>query len=77
MHVKERIEQATMVSGVSLTNFTIANLSQSADEVLEHHHFRKLSNRNRDIFLAMLDAEEPNEKLIEAFRIHDELITEW
>jgi len=77
MHVKERIEQAAMVSGVSLTDFTIANLSESADEILERHHFRNLSNRDRDIFLAMLDADdEPNEKLIEAFKIHDELIAE-
>jgi uncharacterized protein (DUF1778 family) len=36
---------------------------------------RILSNRDRDIFLAMLDADdEPNEKLVEAFRIHDEVI---
>ncbi len=77
LHVKERIEQAAMVSGVSLTDFTIANLSESANEILERHHFRKLSNRDRDIFLAMLDADdEPNEKLIEAFKIHDELIAE-
>ena len=75
LHVKERIEQAAQVSGVSLTDFTIANLSQSADEILERYHFRKLSNRDRDIFLAMLDADdEPNEKLIDAFKSRKELI---
>lgn len=77
LHLKERIEQAAIVSGVSLTDFTIANLSESADEVLERHHFRKLTNRDRDIFLAMLDADdEPNEKLIDAFKARKELIAE-
>jgi len=77
LHIKERIEQAAIISGVSLTDFTIANLAESADEVLERHHFRKLTNRDRDIFLAMLDADdEPNEKLIDAFKARKELIAE-
>jgi uncharacterized protein (DUF1778 family) len=76
-NVKERIEQAAIVSGVSLTDFTISNLTESADEVLQRHHFRKLSKRDRDAFLAMLDAdEEPNEKLMEAFNARRELIAE-
>ena len=76
-NVKERIEQAAMVSGVSLTDFTITNLTESAEAVLERHHFRKLSKRDRDIFLAMLDADnKPNEKLIEAFKARRELIAE-
>lgn len=75
--VKERIEEAAMVSGVSLTDFTISKLSESAEEVLERYHFRKLSKRDRDIFLAMLDADnEPNEKLIEASKARKELIAE-
>lgn len=76
-HIKERIERAASASGVSITDFTIRNLSESADEVLEQQHFRKLSNRDRDIFLAMLDADDkPNEKLIEAFKARQELIAE-
>lgn len=75
--VKARIEQAAVLSGLSVTDFTITNLTESADEVLEHHHFRKLSKRDRDIFLAMLDADnEPNEKLVEAFKARNELIAE-
>lgn len=73
--IKKRIEQAAVVSGLSLTDFAISNLSESADEILERHHFRKLSNRDRDIFLAMLDADnEPNEKLTDAFKARKELI---
>lgn len=76
-NVKERIEQAAMISGVSLTDFTIANLTESAEEVLERHHFRKLSKRDRDIFLAMLDADnKPNKKLVAALKARNELIAE-
>ena len=76
-NVKERIEQAAMVSGVSLTDFTISNLTDSADQVLERHNFRKLSNRDRDIFLAMLDDEKkPSKRLIEASKARQELIAE-
>ena len=76
-NVKERIERAAIVSGLSLTDFTIANLTESANEVLESHDFRKLSIRDRDIFLAMLDADnEPNKKLIEASKARKELIAE-
>ena len=75
--VKERIEQAAILSGVSVTDFTISNLTESAEQVLERHHFRILSNRDRDIFLAMLDADDPpNEKLVDAFRAHKDLIAE-
>ncbi len=74
---RQSIEQAAVASGVSITDFTIRNLSESADEILQQQHFRKLSNRDRDIFLAMLDADdEPNEKLIEAFKARRELIAE-
>lgn len=76
--IKERIEKAAIVSGVSLTDFTITNLSQVADEVLDSHRTRKLSNRDRDIFLTMLDddVEKPNKDLKKAFKAHDELIAE-
>lgn len=76
--IKERIEKAAIVSGVSLTDFTITNLSQVADEVLDRHRTRKLSNRDRDIFLTMLDDddEKPNKDLKDAFKAHDELIAE-
>ncbi len=77
LHIKERIEQAASASGVSITDFTIRNLSESADEILQNEHFRKLSNRDRDIFLAMLDADDdPNEHLIEAFKARRQLIAE-
>ena len=44
-------------------------------EVLEQQHQRKLSDRDRDLFLAKLDAEiEPNDALRRAFETHKQLI---
>ena len=72
---KEKIERAAVASGLTVTDFAVHALVNSADEVLERHHTRKLSNRDRDVFLALLDADdEPNEVLKSAFRAHDELI---
>ena len=47
------------------------------DEVFQNRQFRKLSNRDCDIFSAMLDTDDkPNEKLIEAFKARQKLIAE-
>ncbi len=65
--IKERIENAALVSGVTVTDFAITALANTAEEVLEKHQTRVLSNRDRDIFLAMLeDDSEPNEALKKA-----------
>ena len=76
-YIKDEIEEAAILSGVSVTDFTITSLTDSAEQVLERHRLRKLSNRDRDVFLAMLDTEtEPNEKLIDAYKAMKELIAE-
>lgn len=59
--IKDRIEQAAVVSGLTVTDFAISALTDLADEVLEKERSRNLSSRDRDIFLAMLTNEtEPN-----------------
>lgn len=74
---KEKIERAAIVSGVTTTDFAIHALVSSADEVLERHHVTTLSDRDRNLFLAMLGAdEEPNEALKNAAETHRRLITE-
>ena len=79
--IKERIEHAAMLSGMSVTEFTISNLAETADEIIERHHVRTVSNRDRDIILALLDEKDdpkkkPNKKLVEAFKAMKELIAE-
>ena len=65
--IKERIEDAALVSGLTVTDFAINALANSADEVLEKQAHRKLSKRDSEIFLAMLDDDsEPNEALKKA-----------
>lgn len=62
--VKEVIEQAAAVSGQSVSDFAVSALYRAAKEVLEREQATRLSNRDRDIFLTMLDSDtKPNEAL--------------
>jgi uncharacterized protein (DUF1778 family) len=65
--MKEMVERAAIASGQSLTDFAIQTLVARASEVLHHQQVRTLSDRDRDLFLALLDSdEEPNEALKKA-----------
>lgn len=67
--IKERIETAALVSGLTVTDFAITALATTAEKVLEKHQTRTLSNRDRDRFLEMLEnPPEPNEKLKNAVK---------
>ena len=62
--VKEVIEQAAAVSGQSVSDFAVSALYRTAREVLEKEQTTRLSNRDRDVFLAVLDSDaQPNEAL--------------
>jgi uncharacterized protein (DUF1778 family) len=64
---KHVIEQAAALSGQTVKQFAVSTLVQSAEEVLERRRTIRLSNRDRDLFLALLDSDEgPNEALREA-----------
>jgi uncharacterized protein (DUF1778 family) len=74
---KRRIEKAAIASGLTVTDFAIDALVTRADEVLEKHEVRVLTDRDRDIFLAMLDSPAlPNEALKEAARRYKEITAE-
>lgn len=61
---KELIERAAQAQGQTVTQFAIAALLKAARESIEQAETTELSDRDRDIFLGMLDAEsEPNEAL--------------
>lgn len=65
--IKEVVERAAIASGQSLQDFAIQTLVERANEVLEHQHVRTLSDRDRDLFLALLDSDVgPNEALRKA-----------
>lgn len=64
---KRVIEQAAALSGQTVKQFAVSTLVQSAEEVLERRRTIHLSNRDRDLFLALLDADEgSNQTLREA-----------
>jgi uncharacterized protein (DUF1778 family) len=61
---KARIERAAAMTGQTLNSFASSELLRRSDEILEKEEVRRLSDRDRDIFLALLDADgEPNEAL--------------
>jgi uncharacterized protein (DUF1778 family) len=67
--VKEVIERAAAVSGQSVSEFAVSTLYRTATEVLEKEQVTRLSNRDRDVFLALLDSDgKPNEALKRAAR---------
>ncbi len=64
---KQSIEQAARESGQSLTEFAISTLLRAAREIIQQSHAARLSNSDREIFLAMLDSDtEPNASLQQA-----------
>lgn len=61
---KARIECAATMTGQTLNSFVTSEMLRRSDEILEKEEVRRLSNRDRDIFLALLDGDqEPNEAL--------------
>lgn len=74
---KEKIERAAVVSGLTITDFAIHALVSSADEILERHHVTTLSDRDRDLFLQMLDnPPPPNDALKKAAKRYKQIIKE-
>jgi len=73
--IKDRIEKAASVSGKSITDFAVAALVDTADAVLERHNAANLSDRDRDIFLTILDKDvKVNKHLARAANTHRKLI---
>lgn len=68
---KALIEMAAAAAGQSVREFAVSHLIQDARDVLRDHAVTVLSDRDRDIFLSILDADaEPNEALKEAARTY-------
>jgi len=66
---KDVIERAAEVLGLNLSQFAIATLVERARKVLDEDEVTVLSNRDRDIFLRMLDEDaQPNAALRKAAR---------
>ncbi|MEO8269197.1 MAG: DUF1778 domain-containing protein [Aureliella sp.] len=68
--LKQTIEQAAAALGQSVTDFTISTVLREARQVIQETQQTRLSNRDRDVFLAALDATDckPNAALKSASR---------
>ncbi len=66
--LKQVIEQAADHLGQSVSEFAVSTLVRTAHEVIEQREWTDLSNRDRDVFLAMLDDVDaaPNDALVAA-----------
>ncbi len=66
--LKQVIEAAAAQLGQSVSDFAIATLVQQARQVVRDQAVTRLSNRDRDLFLAALDRTDlkPNKKLLAA-----------
>jgi len=68
---KKLIDQAALVSGQSTSDFATSTLLEKARRVVEHTTV--LSNRDRDLFLAMLESDSgPNAALLAAAKRYKE-----
>ncbi len=64
---KDQIEQAAVVSHQTVTDFVLTSLVRASEEALQRHDTIRLTNRDRDLFLAALDEEaRPNSALRKA-----------
>lgn len=58
------IEQAASATGQTLTEYAVSRLVRASREVLEQHQFTQMSNRDRDLFLRLIEDEaKPNAAL--------------
>ncbi len=63
---KELIERAASALGQTVSDFATSILVVRAERALQEASETRLSHRDRDVFLAMLDDAEPNEALRKA-----------
>lgn len=68
--LKEVIEQAAAHTGQTVSDFAVSTLVQSARSIIEEHDRTELTNRDRDLFVALLDdpRAKPNKALAAAAR---------
>jgi uncharacterized protein (DUF1778 family) len=68
--LKQTIEEAAACTGQSVSDFAVSTLVRTARDVIEQEKVTRLSNRDRDVFVSLLDDENarPNEALRAAAR---------
>ncbi len=71
LDVKSRIKRAADLVGESISAFVRRTAAREAEKVIAEHEHLVLSNRDRDLFCALLDKPpEPTEALKAAMKRH-------
>jgi uncharacterized protein (DUF1778 family) len=72
--LKETIEEAAAHLGQTVSDFAVSTLAQTARQVIQEHNITRLSQQDRDRFVALLDDTdvEPNKALIRAAKRYHE-----
>ena len=65
---KRLIEKAALVSGQSVSGFVVPRLVDAARQAVAAQYAGALSDRDRDLFLKILDRPQPNRRLVQAAR---------
>jgi uncharacterized protein (DUF1778 family) len=72
---KELIEEAAARLGKSTSDFAVSTLVREARHVIQEDSVTQLTDRDRDLFIALLDADaQPNEALRAAARQYEQEI---
>ena len=68
--LKQTIEEAAARTGQTVSDFAVSTLVETARRVIEQENITRLSKRDRDVFLALLDDDNarPNRALLAAAR---------
>ena len=72
-HIKQTIEEAATLGGISVTQFLVRSAYESAKRQLAEEHIIQLDRENSAAFVAALDAPlAPNEALIAFVKEHQD-----
>jgi uncharacterized protein (DUF1778 family) len=74
--LKRLVEQAATLCGVTTSSFITETVLKRSREVIQEAETIRLSNRDRDIFLALLNDEttQPNAAMLRAAERHKQMI---
>jgi len=62
--LKDKVEEAAMISGRTVTDFIVEAIQEKADDVIHKHHLLELSLRDMDALIAAIESPpEPNAAL--------------
>lgn len=71
--LKQKLERAAAIRGLTLSSFVVRSMEQVAADVIREHEQRELSESAQHAFFeALVNPPEPNEKMIAAAKRYQE-----